>query len=175
LSHPAVPLAMRAGLGAERVPAPLLLAAIAGSLLPDADVVGFRFGIAYGDLWGHRGLTHSLLFAALVGLVAAAFARRLRVERGWAFAVVSLATASHGLLDAMTDGGLGVALASPFVSARYFLPWRPIAVSPIGLANFWTPRAFVVLASEARWVWLPCVSLALVLLAARRLMGSRVQ
>jgi hypothetical protein len=35
------------------------------SVLPDIDVVGFRFGIHYADLWGHRGMTHSLLFAPL--------------------------------------------------------------------------------------------------------------
>jgi hypothetical protein len=46
-----------------------------------------------------------------------------------------LATASHGLLDAMTDGGLGVAFFSPFDKHRYFFPWTPIRVSPIGLTR----------------------------------------
>jgi inner membrane protein len=32
--------------------------------LPDIDVIGFRFGIDYGALLGHRGFTHSLAFAA---------------------------------------------------------------------------------------------------------------
>src|SRR6267378_8050335 len=41
-----------------------------------------------------------------------------------------LATASHGLLDAMTNGGLGVAFFAPFCDTRYFLPWQPIVVSP---------------------------------------------
>jgi inner membrane protein len=41
--------------------------------------------------------------------------------------------ASHGLLDAMTDGGRGVALFWPFTARRYFLPWRPIPVAPIGI------------------------------------------
>src|ERR1700758_5613650 len=77
-------------------------------MLPDVDVSGFAFGIRYGDLWGHRGMTHSLLFAAAVSIVAVP----LVAERGkmitaalWLFAI----TASHGLLDAMTNGGLGVA------------------------------------------------------------------
>jgi inner membrane protein len=39
--------------------------------LPDADVAGFRFGIKYEDMWGHRGMTHSLLFAAALGTLAA--------------------------------------------------------------------------------------------------------
>src|SRR5215831_7502105 len=46
------------------------------------------------------------------------------------FAYLFLATASHGVLDAMTNGGLGVAFFSPFDTTRYFLPWRPIRVSP---------------------------------------------
>src|SRR5438270_9121496 len=37
--------------------------AVICSVLPDIDVAGFRLGIHYQDLWGHRGMTHSLLFA----------------------------------------------------------------------------------------------------------------
>jgi inner membrane protein len=54
----------------------------------------------------------------------------------------------------MTTGGLGVAFFSPFSNTRYFFPWRPIAVSPIG-ARFFSPRGFAVLLSEALWVWTP--------------------
>ncbi len=36
------------------------------STLPDLDVIGLYFGIEYGDLWGHRGMTHSVVFAALL-------------------------------------------------------------------------------------------------------------
>src|SRR5260370_1984574 len=43
------------------------LAAVA-AMLPDADVIGFRLGIPYGDLFGHRGFTYSLLFACVVSL-----------------------------------------------------------------------------------------------------------
>ena len=35
-----------------------------------------------------------------------------------------LSTASHGVLDALTDGGLGVAFFSPFDQTRYFFPFR---------------------------------------------------
>ncbi len=40
--------------------------------------------------------------------------------------------ASHGLLDAMTDGGKGVALLWPLTTKRFFFAWRPIPVAPIG-------------------------------------------
>jgi len=103
------------------------------SLLPDADVVGMRFfGVRYGDPWGHRGATHSVVFALVIGVVAALVARaaKLPVVRTWLFA--TLVVVSHGLLDTLTDGGLGVALLWPFSAHRYFAPWTPIPVAPIG-------------------------------------------
>jgi inner membrane protein len=140
---------------------------VAGALLaavPDVDVLGFGFGIAYGDPLGHRGLTHSLLFAALIGAVAALAltgrAGHRSVERGRLWAYLALATASHGVLDAMTTGGLGVAFLAPFDDVRYFFPWRPIAVSPIGVRPFLSERGAAVLANEALWVGLPAALLS---------------
>jgi inner membrane protein len=129
--------------------------------LPDADVVGFRFGIRYGDLLGHRGLTHSFAFAAVLATLAALALRRgsdLGLGRLWTF--LFLATASHALLDAMADGGLGVAFFSPFSNARYFFPFRPIVVSPINVHRFFTERGAAVMGSELLWVWLPSLALA---------------
>ena len=55
----------------------------------------------------------------------------------------------------MTNGGRGVAFLSPFSNHRYFLPWRPIRVSPIGALDA------SVLLSELRWVWLPAAGIAI--------------
>ena len=102
--------------------------------IPDLDVIGFRFGIHYGDFWGHRGFTHSLVFAALLASVVAVVMTSTRVTgigRFALFVYLFLATASHGVLDAITNGGLGVAFFSPFDNTRYFLPWRPVSVSPM--------------------------------------------
>lgn len=135
------------------------------SVIPDLDVIGFRFGIRYGDFWGHRGFSHSILFAALLAGFALMAAFR-RAEPGlsrltlWSY--FFLATASHGFLDAMTDGGLGVAFFSPFDKSRYFLPWTPIHVSPIGLSRFFTDRGLLVLQSEFLWIWVPAAALVLV-------------
>jgi len=60
----------------------------------------------------------------------------------------------------MTDGGLGVAFFSPCDNQRYFLPWRPIHVSPIGAGRFFTHRGLEVLQSELLWIWLPATLLA---------------
>ena len=173
VTHPAVPLALGFGLGSHVVPARLLAAAVVASVLPDADVVAFRFGIPYASPFGHRGLSHSLAFAAAVALLAAACHRPLRAGPRAAFAVVFLATASHAVLDALTDGGLGVALLWPFSDARFFAPERPIEVSPLGLRAL-ARRGLDVLASELRWVWAPSLVLALALRFARWRDGARV-
>ena len=132
------------------------------SVIPDLDVIGFEFGIRYGDFWGHRGFTHSLLFAALLASAVALLLFRQGVPGLGGFSLWSyffLATASHGLLDAMTDGGLGVAFFSPFNNTRYFFPWRPIRVSPIGVSRFFTDRGLEVVKSELFWIWLPAALL----------------
>ncbi|HXJ86979.1 MAG TPA: metal-dependent hydrolase [Candidatus Binatia bacterium] len=146
------------------------VAGIACSILPDLDVLGFRFGVHYGDFWGHRGFTHSIVFSALLAgiLTAATSWLHSNVRRLALFAYLFFATASHGLLDAMTNGGLGIAFFSPFNDHRYFLPWRPIHVSPIGTSRFYTSRGVTVLASEMLWIWLPTLLLVLLIMALRR-------
>jgi inner membrane protein len=106
------------------------------SLMPDADVIGFGFGIRYGDEWGHRGATHSLAFAAAIGLTTCVMAPMFHASRARAAAFVFAVVVSHPLLDSLTTGGLGCALFWPFDLTRHFAPWRPIPVAPIGLAFF---------------------------------------
>lgn len=145
-------------------------------MLPDADVLGFGLGIRYGDLLGHRGLSHSLAFAALLaGATVAAWFRRGAGSLGpvAVFAVLALATASHGLLDALTDGGLGIAFFSPFDATRYFLPWREIAVAPIGIGGLFHPAILPVVASELRWVWAPSLGLIAAFAIQRRCAPGR--
>ncbi|HYY41453.1 MAG TPA: metal-dependent hydrolase [Pyrinomonadaceae bacterium] len=146
------------------------------AVVPDADVVGFAFGISYGDMMGHRGLTHSLLFALVLGfmVVALAFREVPRWTRAWwtLGACFFVVTASHGVLDALTNGGLGVAFFAPFSSARYFWPWRPVEVSPIGVAPFFSARGLTVIASELVWLWLPGAALMSCAWAYRRLKGQ---
>ncbi len=138
--------------------------AVLCACLPDADVAGFAFGIKYGDLWGHRGMTHSLLFAAGLGVLASARLKPEWRKDGWKLAGLFAAiTASHGFLDAFTNGGLGVAFFSPFDRSRYFFPWTPIEVSPIGASRFFSARGIAVLVSELKWVWLPSLALGLAL------------
>ena len=171
LSHPAVPLAIAVALGPTRVPPALTAAACVASVLPDIDSVGFALGIAYGHPLGHRGFTHSVFFAMVLGAASIPLASRLGASRLAVFAVVFASAASHGLLDAMTTG-LGVAFLSPFSHERFFLPWRVLLVSPIGIAPFFSARGLRVLASELLWIWTPCALLAALGAALRRLLAT---
>ncbi len=172
LSHAAVPLAIGLALGRARVPGRLLAAGVVAAMLPDFDVVAFKLGIAYANNLGHRGASHSLLFAALLGCLAFASAPLLRASRIQAFLFVGTAAASHPLLDMLTNGGLGVALYWPWSDARHFAPWRVIEVSPIGLRPMLSARGFAVLRSEIVWIWQPALALGFALFSARKLAGA---
>lgn len=176
ITHAAVPLALWCAADRGRIPAWLLAAGVVAAMLPDADVLAFALHIPYADAFGHRGASHSLLFACVLAMVAAllhSFGR----GRPWsalscqprlapttqaarlastvqAATFVFICAASHPLLDAMTSGGLGVALAWPWSEQRFFAPWRPIRVSPFA-PQFFSARGIATLLSELRWVWLP--------------------
>jgi inner membrane protein len=117
------------------------------SFLPDADVIGFALGVRYEDEWGHRGATHSLAFALALGTAIGLAARAVRRPALRTGVIASLVLASHALLDTLTDGGLGIAVFWPFDLTRYFAPWTPIPVSPIGL-SFLSPYGMYVAAVE---------------------------
>ncbi|HPT50378.1 MAG TPA: metal-dependent hydrolase [Accumulibacter sp.] len=155
LSHAVVPLAIGLGAGRDRVSPALLLDGAAASMLPDLDVLAFHLGVAYAHPFGHRGFSHSLLFALALGLAARLLAPRPRASRLVAFCFVFLATASHGLLDAFTTGGMGVALLWPLTETRFFAPWRVIQVSPLSLNQIFGAKGLAVLLSELKWVWAP--------------------
>ncbi|WP_088101091.1 metal-dependent hydrolase [Xanthomonas retroflexus] len=167
ITHAAVPLALWCAADRGRIPPRLLRAGVIAAMLPDADVLAFALHIPYADAFGHRGASHSLLFACVLAMVAAllhSFGR----GRPWsaiscqprlastvqAAAFVFVCAASHPLLDALTSGGLGVALAWPWSEHRFFAPWRPIRVSPFA-PQFFSARGLATLLSELRWVWLP--------------------
>ena len=156
------------------IPNRVWLAGALCAMIPDLDVVGFRFGIRYGDFWGHRGFTHSLAFATLLAgaVLILVFPRGVsNLSRLVLWVYLFLTTASHGFLDAMTDGGMGVAFSAPFDNTRYFFPWTPIHVSPIGISRFFSPRGLAVVRSELLCVWVPTV----VLIVVARFIQSRAR
>lgn len=170
-SHAAIALALGTACYTPDIPRRVWVCGAVCSILPDADVLGFALGVNYEDFWGHRGFTHSLVFAALLVTVIVSIWFRESVpglsKKGlWSY--LFLATASHGILDALTNGGLGIAFFSPFNNARYFFPFTPVEVSPIGITSFFTERGWRVISSELLWLWLPALVFAAVALALRR-------
>lgn len=167
ITHAAVPLALWCAADRGRIPPRLLAAGVIAAMLPDADVLAFALHIPYADAFGHRGASHSLVFAGVLAALAAVLAF-FGSRRPWsaglcqprlastvqAATFVFICAASHPLLDAMTSGGLGVALAWPWSEHRFFAPWRPIRVSPFA-PQFFSARGLATLLSELRWVWLP--------------------
>lgn len=172
-AHALVPVAIGLGLGRRRIPPRLLLAGAVAAMLPDADVVAFKFGIAYADALGHRGASHSIVFALLLGALAALCHRPLRAKASSAFLFVGMTVLSHPLLDMLTNGGLGVALLWPGSDQRFFAPWQVIEVSPFA-HRFFSARGVDVLLSEARWIGVPAL-LLMAALAAPRLLRERSQ
>jgi inner membrane protein len=134
----------------------LLIATIVLPILPDSDALLMPL-IPYRHPFGHRGFSHSLLFALLTGIVTAMLFVRSRWASDHSFTNLAifftLITASHGLFDAMTNGGLGVAFFAPFETTRYFLPWRPIPVSPMSAADLMSWYGFHVIKWELVLFW----------------------
>lgn len=162
-SHAVAALGLGAAFFGRKAPARVLGLGALCAALPDADVVGFALGVRYEDPLGHRGLSHSFAFAAALATAALPLAYRRGKDGpgpGKIWIYLFLSTASHGFLDAMTDGGLGIALLAPFDNSRYFFPFRPIEVSPIGVRRFLSGRGLAVIASELLWVWLPAAVVA---------------
>lgn len=170
-THSVVAGALGAPFARRGLPARFWILGATCAVLPDADVVGLPLGIPFGHMLGHRGLSHSLVFAAALATLAAALCARPRAGRvphGWLWLYFFLATASHGVLDAMTNGGIGVAFFAPFSDERYFFSFRPIVVSPIGIRPFFSEWGLDVIISELEWVWLPSLVFAAACLCLSR-------
>ena len=146
------------------------------AIIPDADVIVARLlGAERGSMFAHRGFSHSIFFALLFGGIVAFIVHRfLKTNISFPKLVVffALATASHPFLDMLTDGGSGVALLAPFSNERFFFPWRPIEVSPIGL-GFFSDRGWTVIASEFVWIWLPSFIVLILGMWIRKLLKNK--
>lgn len=167
-SHPIVPLAIACAVGRERITPSLLVAGIVVSILPDADVLGFKFGIPYTHIFGHRGFFHSICFSLLSALIGVLILKKFSIRPKVAFLFLFLSMASHGLLDAATDGGLGISIFSPFSNHRYFFPWHPITVSPLSVSYFFSSSFSSVMLSEMKWAWIPFLSAGFIGYLVRR-------
>lgn len=173
-THAAVAVAGAYANPGKRVNRRLLFTFLFCALLPDVDGLGYLyFYIPFDHVLGHRGLTHSLPFAAAVSLALGflLFYRCNHDSTAWwhyagAFFLVFL---SHIGLDALTRVDSGIAFLSPFDTTRYVSPWQPIVISPMNPGALLGPRGVRVLVSELLWVWIPTA----VLVSAARIFLRR--
>jgi inner membrane protein len=150
----------------KKMPLRFWILSVVCSIIPDADVLAFSFGIPYGNFLGHRGFFHSIFFALILSLCLAFVffndykpaSKKWWKYTSWFF----LISASHGILDAFTNGGRGIALLSPFNNTRYFSPWTPIEVSPIGIGAFISRWGLRVLTFEVIYIWLPLLTFVII-------------
>ncbi|MCB1188925.1 MAG: metal-dependent hydrolase [Leptospiraceae bacterium] len=143
------------------------------SVLPDIDVIAFKFGIPYAHPFGHRGFTHSIFFAIVLSVTIKVFLfyKEAFFTKKSCYLILFffLATLSHGVLDAATNGGLGVAFFFPIDNTRYFFTYRPIQVSPIGIKNFLSEWGFRVVLSEIKFVVFPTLFFFLIIYLIKKL------
>lgn len=164
ITHAVVGIASGLAVSKGNAPKRFWALSIICAILPDLDVLTFQFGISYGDFWGHRGFFHSIFFAVVLGgIIATIFFRKEGIfSKSWLFYFLyfSVVSSTHGILDAFTNGGLGIALLSPFDNERYFFRATPIYVSPLSIKAFISERGVAVLKNEILWVWLPSICVA---------------
>jgi inner membrane protein len=173
ITHPVVPLVAAIFAGRRVISVPLLVLGIIFSMLPDLDSIAFRLRIPYSSPFGHRGFSHSIVVALLFATAVSPFAHALRARPLAAFWFLLLSMLSHGVLDAFTNAGKGVAFFWPFSAERIFFNFRPIEASPISIQRFISERGLQVLWSELVWVWTPLLLIGIVGLLMRRLMRAK--
>ncbi len=145
-------------------------------IIPDLDVIAFFFEIPYSSPYGHRGFTHSIVFSITFSLfIGSFFARNQSFKTKMTFSLLFfMSLISHTLLDAITNGGLGVAFFWPFHNDRYFLPWNPVQVSPLGIKAFISKRGIDVLISEFKYVISPLIAInIMMILITKKFLGKK--
>ncbi len=135
LSHAMIAVATGAVIAPRTRLRPFLIIGAVCAVAPDIDAIGRLLPLDDGDLeflGGHRGFTHSLTFAGLAGVVVSS---TTLVSRAWdghrvrLALFITLATAAHGALDALTSIGATtspVQFFSPFSTHGYTASWHPI-------------------------------------------------
>ncbi len=114
---------------------PLVVAALAGSILPDVDHPHSKLGrrlrpFSYIIFWtfGHRGGTHSLLFALVVAMLASALSPAVGMGLGVGMLSHLLADAiSYGSGRRFTFRGAGIPAAWPLTDRK--AGWRLVKVN----------------------------------------------
>ncbi len=163
-SHPAIAVATIPLLRGIKRKCLAVMCGMMLTILPDIDVIAFKFGIPYNHMFGHRGISHSIIFAFFASGLFALINKQLSLGKNfliWGY--LFICALSHGLLDAATNGGLGIGLFMPFSIERFFFEFRPIEVSTLSIDKFFNGQGTHVLQNEFVYVWLPAICLFILL------------
>ncbi len=160
LGHAVAGLAITSAFHREKLPRRTWALAAVCAMAPDLDwFVGFLH-VHRGHAFNHRGAAHSL-FAALLIATVVFFLGFRRDQRRWGVGLcLAVAAVSHGLLDACTSGGVGVALFMPFSDTRWACVWQPGWVAPLPMGHEHVHTFLASLWSEAFWIGLPALLMA---------------
>lgn len=174
-THPIIALGLSPLFKSVRQSKTILLAGAVLTIVPDFDVIGLRLGIPYEHVLGHRGITHSLFFAVIFsGLASCFFTHSSKAHSIQVWFYLFLCMASHGVLDALTNGGHGIAFFAPFNNERYFFPVTPIEVSTLNITRFFQGQGLAVIKSELLWVWTPCLIIFTLLIIGIKVLASKL-
>lgn len=170
--HTLAGLAISAAYTGGRPPRRVWVLATACALAPDLDWFTAFVPATAGTSLAHRGLSHSLLAAGLIAVAAMVMGLRPQLGSPRHWACMLSAAFSHGLLDACTFGGTGVAFLLPLSDARFVCVWQPLFVSPIPLSGKLLDWLLLSLGTEVIWIGLPA---ALVVTTPRVLQWVRLR
>ena len=163
-SHPAVALIGMPGLTHIRKKTGIIITGMLLTILPDVDVIAFIFGIPYYHALGHRGFSHSILFSLIAAtIIIPIFKQDYKLKTLGVWLYLAVCSLSHGLLDAITSGGLGVGFLIPFSNTRYFFEYRPIKVSTLNIGRFFNGQGLPVLQTEIVVIWMPILVIIVIL------------
>jgi inner membrane protein len=156
LGHAAAGLAITSAFHRDKLPRRTWGLAAFCAMAPDFDWFVSLLPLHRGHFLNHRGVTHSLFAAVLLAAVVYFIAFRPHQRRGAVWLCLTVAALSHGLLDACTSGGVGVALFMPFSETRWACIWQPGHVAPLPRgADTWAFLSSIW--SEAMWIGMPAV------------------
>ena len=173
---------VRIGTGAK-VPARLWVAGALLAAAPDLDALSYSLGLGLSDhpWWSHRGLTHSVPFAAAAAAIVTVllfpwWRREEQAIPQWrVWLILTVAMAFHGLTDLLTNGGAGIALFSPVDPYRYRWRFTPVEVSPLSIRLFFSEWGLRVILSELRWVIAPAAAVVAVVQGIRWWIAARTR
>jgi inner membrane protein len=155
--HAVAGLTIAAAFKGDRLPRRTWIVATACAVAPDADWFVSLLPLARGHALNHRGAAHSLFAALVLATLALVVAYRPLQRRFRLWLCLAAAAVSHGLLDACTCGGVGVALFMPFSDTRWACVFQPVHVSPLPLNPSAVELFVAQLWTEAVWIGLPAL------------------